>query len=199
MDKRTYEGMFIVDSAIDAENNGASVLEEIKSELSRQEGEVVSVYPMGKRIFTFPIKKKRDGIYFIIYFDIDPQRLTKLKDRIKLNGNILRELIVTPYKVPYPEDLLNSYLPRPESSDTEASVSTESGETESTPEAASVAVPEVVEEAVKPEIPEVPSGTEEPVVSDTKESAEDAQSVEVEDKSENKEEEKKNPSVETTE
>ncbi|MCB1194821.1 30S ribosomal protein S6 [bacterium] len=106
--------MFIVDSAVDVENNGSNVLEEIKSEIARQEGEIVSIYPLGKRTFAYPIKKKRDGIYYVIYFDIDPQRITKFKERIKINSNVLREMIVVPHKVPYPEELLKNFARRVE-------------------------------------------------------------------------------------
>lgn len=95
MDKKNmYESMFIIYTGDDDETSRNKVIDEIQTELKKQKGKVVSVYPMGKRTFTYHIKGKKDGYYYLINFEVNPLAIQKLVERFKINTSILRELII---------------------------------------------------------------------------------------------------------
>jgi small subunit ribosomal protein S6 len=92
--------MFIVQPGDRETESRERVLEEIKAEIARQNGTIEKIIPMGKREFTYSIKRFRDGYYFLIYFRVAPQALQKMTERFKINTSILRELILAVDEIP---------------------------------------------------------------------------------------------------
>ncbi|MBP7333873.1 MAG: 30S ribosomal protein S6, partial [Candidatus Cloacimonas sp.] len=48
----------------------------------------------GKRMLAYPIKKHKEGYYFVDYFKLDSLAVKKLKAQFNINENILRHLFV---------------------------------------------------------------------------------------------------------
>lgn len=63
-------------------------------------GKIIQEKPLGRRKFAYPIKKETAGYYNTIIFDFDNQQLSQLNNSLKLNGDLIRYLIVRPEKTP---------------------------------------------------------------------------------------------------
>lgn len=100
MDTKLYEGMFIIHPGDHEAESRSRVLEEVKSEIIRQNGSVVHVHSMGKRDFTYPIKRYQDGYYYLIYFSVPPLGIQKMKEKYKINTSILREMLLVIDELP---------------------------------------------------------------------------------------------------
>jgi small subunit ribosomal protein S6 len=85
--------MYIVDPA-QSEQEVESLTERLKSEIARREGEVIDLQHLGKKRLAYPIKNKKDGFYFLLYFRLPAQQLSQLTSGYRLNDSILRYLIL---------------------------------------------------------------------------------------------------------
>jgi len=91
--RNLYEAMYIVDPALN-EQEVESVTERLKSEIVEKGGEIVDVQHLGKKRLAYPIEKKKDGFYLLLYFRLAPDRLSELKGDYRLADSILRFLIL---------------------------------------------------------------------------------------------------------
>ena len=172
MKTQIYEGMFIIHTGNDEESSRNEVLEEIKSELKRQDASIESIVELGKKTFTYAIKKQKDGYYYLIYMNINPQAISKLLARFKLNGHILRQLIIKIDEIPKPEDRKIGHKEDKYSPESEISVDSEK-------------VSPAKEETVVPEEkPAVPQEPEPAPAAETTESEAPAEDVQAEVKAE---------------
>ncbi len=97
MDKRLYEGMFIVQA--DGDGGSDSVLEDIQAEIKKHKGTICALQPMGKRTMAYPINKRKEGVYYLMSFEVDPSAIEKMRDKFRINDKILRELILKTDKI----------------------------------------------------------------------------------------------------
>lgn len=93
---RKYQGVFILyPPANEAELE--TKLENIRGEITKLGGAPEAFLRMGRNAFARPLKKKDSGFYALIAFTLDPARLTALRERLKLNEDVLRaQLILAP-------------------------------------------------------------------------------------------------------
>lgn len=97
-----YEAMFIIHPGDDEESSRNEVIDEIVAEIKKHKGIVLSIKRMGKKQFAFPIKKRKDGYYYLFYIEIDTQAIQKMKEKYRINTRILREMFVRLEKAPEP-------------------------------------------------------------------------------------------------
>ena len=88
-----YEAMYIVEPAR-SEQEVEALTERLKSEIVEKGGEFVDLHHLGKKRLAYPIKKKREGYYFLLYFRLGPDRVSELRAGYRLNDSILRFLIL---------------------------------------------------------------------------------------------------------
>ncbi len=62
--------------------------------IKKEEGEVEKVDLWGKRRLAYPIKKKREGIYAVFYFQVGPDKLKEIDRVMKINQKVMRFMIV---------------------------------------------------------------------------------------------------------
>ncbi len=89
-----YEGMFIVKPDL-AEEEKKTVFGQINDAIAKNNGDIASSAIWSeRRKLCFPIKKCREGIYYLLNFNLeDPQKMSQIRQIYKLNENILRVLI----------------------------------------------------------------------------------------------------------
>ncbi len=91
---KTYEGMYIF-----AGNAKDDVLQghiaKAVSEISRLGGNVLSQDVLGKRAFARPMKKRENGVYALVRFELDPAKVGELVARYKLVEGVFRVQILT--------------------------------------------------------------------------------------------------------
>ena len=101
--KRLYEGMFLVDSALAAQD-WQVILDEIKRVLDRAEAEVVSLKKWDERRLCYDIQKKSRGTYILVYFNCETSKLDGIERDVQLSELIARVLVLRTDKMT-PEDL----------------------------------------------------------------------------------------------
>ena len=91
--KRTYEGLFLVDSG-EAAADWKQVTGAIEKILSRSECEVVSLRKWDDRRLAYEINKKNRGTFILVYFDCDPDRIGSIERDVQLSEKVVRVLIL---------------------------------------------------------------------------------------------------------
>lgn len=91
-----YEVMFVVDSALEAEEV-TNVVEKFKGLISSH-GEIKNIDEWGKRKFAYPINHKTEGNYYIITFTAPPQFPAELERIFRITDSIVRFLIINKNK-----------------------------------------------------------------------------------------------------
>jgi len=90
---KDYEGIFILDTKL-----GPDVLKKATSTLSdtitKEEGTIIKTDTWGKRRLAYLIKKSYEGYYVLLRFQLNPDKITRIRSVYQLNDNLLRYLIV---------------------------------------------------------------------------------------------------------
>ena len=88
---RLYEGMYILNATL-SEDARNKALEKIKSGILDREGKILKVLEWGKRRLTYSIDGKKEGFYYVIYFEIDTATITELRKDYQLHEDLLRSM-----------------------------------------------------------------------------------------------------------
>jgi small subunit ribosomal protein S6 len=88
-----YEAMYMADPGL-SEQDVETLTERLRSEIVDRGGEIIDTHHLGKKRLAYPIKTRKDGFYFLLYFRLPPGRLSELTGGYRLNDSILRFLIV---------------------------------------------------------------------------------------------------------
>jgi len=86
---KKYETVVILDE-IAGENDGAEFQKEFKELINSNGGNVTEIISMGKRQFSYPIKKKKAGTYLDFKYEISSDKASLPKDKYKLDNRVLR-------------------------------------------------------------------------------------------------------------
>ena len=90
---RNYEGIFIVSPDLSTEAT-KGVAAQVQELVSKNGGRVDGLQEWGKKRLAYKIKKKQDGNYFILNFQLDSKNTKKLEQTLRLNDQLLRFLLV---------------------------------------------------------------------------------------------------------
>ncbi len=90
---KTYELTYIISSEITGEEAGATA-NEINSFIQSKEGIILrSDNPVAKTL-SYPIKKLGSGFFVVLEFQIEPEKLSELNEKLERDGKILRHTII---------------------------------------------------------------------------------------------------------
>ncbi|OGW90797.1 MAG: 30S ribosomal protein S6 [Omnitrophica bacterium RIFCSPHIGHO2_02_FULL_63_14] len=90
---RNYEGVFILSPELsaDALKGGVSQIQEL---VTKNGGRIDGLQEWGRKRLAYKIKKKQEGHYVILNFQIDSSQTKKIEQALRLNDNILRYLLI---------------------------------------------------------------------------------------------------------
>jgi len=90
---KKYEALFIIKPDLPEEEKKV-LFNQISEAVTKNSGTVSSgaVWSEKRKLF-FPIKRCRDGVYYLLNFTAEPKTVTQINHAYKLNENILRVLI----------------------------------------------------------------------------------------------------------
>lgn len=88
---RSYSGMFIIDPA--KQESITDVTGSINAIISDNNGKVEKENMMGKKNLAYPIKKKKEAVYYEVVFTAEAGSLKKMMRQFQINTDILRTLI----------------------------------------------------------------------------------------------------------
>jgi len=92
---RIYELVFIVTPEVEGEELD-DVISSITRLIERAGGRVAQVTPWGLRRLAYSIQDYREGYYFLMYVELDPQAVMEFENALVLVEPVLRYLIVRP-------------------------------------------------------------------------------------------------------
>ena len=90
---RVYETIFILDPTLD-EHTLEKEIKKVEDLIANQKGRIIRTEKWGTRRLSYPIKKKMQGFYTLIYFEGDGNIPAELERAYKLNESCLRYLVV---------------------------------------------------------------------------------------------------------
>ncbi|MCF7851689.1 MAG: 30S ribosomal protein S6 [Simkaniaceae bacterium] len=87
--KHLYEGMYIISATL-SEDARQKALDRIVSDIAEKNGEVVKIHDMGRKKFAYSINGRREGYYYLIYFEAPTQVIDELWHQYHLNEDLIR-------------------------------------------------------------------------------------------------------------
>ena len=96
---RVYETVFVLDPSLDDPTIEREI-EKVEEFITNHKGRIIKNERWGMRKFAYPIKKKQQGYYTLIYFEGDGNIPSELERIYKLNEYCLRYLTVTSEEKP---------------------------------------------------------------------------------------------------
>ncbi len=91
---KKYETMFIIRPDL-SEDERKALFNQINDVLIKNNGKVTQANIWSeKKKLAFPIRKYREGVYYLVSFTVGPEAITKINYAYKLNENILRTLVI---------------------------------------------------------------------------------------------------------
>ncbi len=90
---RNYESLIMFDPKLETTRLEDAIkdIERIIKECTKSE---ITVETLGKRTLSFPVKKASEATYALYHFSGDPGSISKIKEEIKHNENILRTIFI---------------------------------------------------------------------------------------------------------
>ena len=101
--KRLYEGMFLVDSALAAQD-WQVIIDEVQRIMDRAEAEVVSLKKWDERRLCYEVQKKNRGTYILVYFNCETSKIGGIERDVQLSELLTRVLVLRTDRMT-PEDL----------------------------------------------------------------------------------------------
>ena len=84
-----YEGMYIISATL-SEDARNKAFDRITDGISKKKGDVKKVHPMGRKKFAYPIEGKREGYYYLVYFEAPPKAIKEMWKEYHLNEDLIR-------------------------------------------------------------------------------------------------------------
>ncbi|MHC5083273.1 MAG: 30S ribosomal protein S6 [Planctomycetota bacterium] len=91
--KRLYEGMFLLDSGLAAQD-WQVVLDEIQRVMDRAGAEVVSQKKWDDRRLAYDLRRSTRGTYILVYFNCETDRVKNIERDVQLSEILLRVMIL---------------------------------------------------------------------------------------------------------
>jgi small subunit ribosomal protein S6 len=89
----TYETIFILDPSLD-EHGVQKEIDKVEELITGRQGKIIKTEKWGLKKFSYPISKKTQGFYTLIYFEGEGNLPSELERSYKLNESCLRYLTV---------------------------------------------------------------------------------------------------------
>ena len=90
---RRYELMFVVKPTLEDEAT-LKVLETMKNLLKDQKAELISEKNMGRRELAYEVKGFKNGNYFLLVVDSEPDAVKEFDRIANINEDIIRHIVV---------------------------------------------------------------------------------------------------------
>ena len=88
-----YELAVVVNANIEDEERNA-VVDKCKALIERFGGQITNVDDWGKKRLAYEIQKMREGFYYFVQFDSEPNTPLEIENRVRIMDNVLRYLCV---------------------------------------------------------------------------------------------------------
>ncbi len=90
---RTYEVIYIVHPDLD-DSSFKHINDQVQSAIKDSGGKISKADIWGKRKMAYPIRKQKDGLYVLLYTEMDPAFCTELERQLRLQESVMRFQII---------------------------------------------------------------------------------------------------------
>ena len=87
-----YESVIIINPSVDEEK--VKSLVDRFSELINKNGKVEKVDTLGKKRLAYEVKKNREGIYVVLYFEAEPSLIAELERNYRITDEVIKFIVV---------------------------------------------------------------------------------------------------------
>lgn len=87
-----YESVIIINPSVD-EDKLKSLIDKF-SDLINKHGKVEKVDTLGKKKLAYEIKKNKEGIYTVIYFEAEPTLITELERNYRITDEVIKFIVI---------------------------------------------------------------------------------------------------------
>ena len=87
-----YESVIIINPSAD-EDKVKSLIDRF-SDLINTQGKVTKVDDMGKRKLAYEVKKNKEGIYVVFYFEAEPSLIAELERNYRITDEVIKFIVV---------------------------------------------------------------------------------------------------------
>ncbi len=88
-----YEGLFLLDQQAATDDLGACI-EHLKEIMNRADAQVVAMKKWSERRLAYEIKRQKRGLFILIYFKAQTDKITGIERDCNLSETVLRNLII---------------------------------------------------------------------------------------------------------
>jgi len=96
---RKYEGCFLLRADL-SEENLQEELKFIENTLHTAGAHIVKQEMWGRKNLCYPIKKRKEAVYYLFYLEAEPSFLSKMEPVLRVRENILRYLFLLRKQLP---------------------------------------------------------------------------------------------------
>lgn len=84
-----YEGMYILSATL-SDDSRSKALEKITEGIKLKGGEVKKIHDMGRKKMAYPIKGRREGHYYLVFFALNTLHVDDLWKEYHLHEDLVR-------------------------------------------------------------------------------------------------------------
>ncbi len=96
--KGLYEGMYILSATLSDESR-KKAFEKITSGITEKGGEILKIHEQGRRKLAYEIDGRREGFYYVVYFNVPTQAIKELWKEYHLHEDLVRFMTMRTEKV----------------------------------------------------------------------------------------------------
>ncbi len=90
---KAYEALITLNPTMKKEDMDV-LIQEVESDISKNQGKVAEMQRIGRRKLEHPIRKQAEGYFVLVHFHAEPQAIKKLTEKFRLREMILRFFFV---------------------------------------------------------------------------------------------------------
>ena len=87
-----YESVIIINPSADEDKVKALI--DRFSDLINKQGKVEKVDTLGKRKLAYEVKKNREGIYVVFYFEAEPTLIAELERNYRITDEVIKFIVI---------------------------------------------------------------------------------------------------------
>ena len=87
-----YESVIIINPSVD-EDKVKGLIDKF-SDLINKQGKVTKVDTLGKKKLAYEVKKNKEGIYVVFYFEAEPTLIAELERNYRITDEIIKFIVV---------------------------------------------------------------------------------------------------------
>jgi small subunit ribosomal protein S6 len=91
--RATYELIYVVNTVLN-DDQITDICDRVVAYIREHDGEIVEEERWGSRRLAYPIEKKRNGHYALVWFRSGPDFIARLDRALRINDDILRHMVL---------------------------------------------------------------------------------------------------------